>query len=409
MAGTSWLSGPVRVALIATLLVTVAACSPTRRSEPAVAAPPPTPAPVPEVVTAPTPAPPVVRTDRLGRALDPSIRQVGLLVPLTGPGAEIGPALRNAAELALFDLGFANVQLMVRDTGGNAAGAAAAAQSAIDDGADLLLGPLFAGNVAAARPVAQSNGINLVSFSTDVTAAGGNAFVMGILPSEQVRRVVQYAAGQGSRSFAVIAPADAYGQTVIQAMRDSVRGVGGTLSQVVTFDPQASDYSAQVETMVAGGGFDTVMIPTSGLALRQIAPLFLFYGMRDVRLIGTGLWDTADIGREQSLRGGWFANPDPALRVNFEARYAQVYGSAPPRLATLSYDAVALAAALGQITDTYDRGILTDPNGFAGVDGIFRFRQDGQVQRGLAVLEVTADGPVVLDPAPQGFAAGAGS
>ncbi|MEX2249797.1 MAG: penicillin-binding protein activator, partial [Parvibaculum sp.] len=46
---------------------------------------------------------------------------------------------------------------------------------------------------------------------------------------------------------------------------------------------------------------------------------------------------------------------------------------------------------------------LTDPDGFAGVDGIFRFMADGRTERGLAVMEVRPGGAVVVDPAPTSF------
>jgi len=124
-----------------------------------------------------------------------------------------------------------------------------------------------------------------------------------------------------------------------------------------------------------------------------------------MRLIGTGLWDDESLARNPALYGGWFAAPDPALRRDFDRRYLENYGSAPPRLATLAYDATALAAVLSRGTqdNPYSRQRLTNPRGFAGIDGVFRLRPDGLNDRGLAVLEVQSGRARVIDAAPTAF------
>ena len=124
-----------------------------------------------------------------------------------------------------------------------------------------------------------------------------------------------------------------------------------------------------------------------------------------MRLLGSGLWDVPDIGNEPALDGGWFAASPPDARRDFERRYRATYGRDPPRLASLGYDAAALAAALahGQGGPPFSREAILNPKGFTGVDGLFRFTPDGLVQRGLAVLEVEPEGNVVVSPAPQSF------
>ncbi|HET8728874.1 MAG TPA: penicillin-binding protein activator [Alphaproteobacteria bacterium] len=346
------------------------------------------------------------QTDRFGRPVADDVIRVGLLLPLSGRGSDIGPAMRNAAEMALFDAGVENFELLPRDTGGTAEGAAAAAQSALVDGARLIIGPLFADDVPAVRSVAESAGVNVISFTSDRTMAGGNVLVMGFLPSSQVERVVDYAVQRGMTRYAVLAPETAYGRIVADALQGATRERGAQLTGVQFFDPNAPDYSEAVRAIASGGAsYDAIMLPEGGLRLRAIAPLLPFYELQDVQVLGTGLWDEPDIGREPALVGGWFASPQPELRADFERRYQENFGAAPPRLATLAYDAVALAAVLARspFGSTYDWPVLTDPSGFIGLDGVFRFEPTGEVQRGLAVLEVTPQGPVVVDPAPQTF------
>jgi len=138
-----------------------------------------------------------------------------------------------------------------------------------------------------------------------------------------------------------------------------------------------------------------------------VAPVLAVRGMdpRQVKYLGTGLWDVQNIWREGALLGAWYAAPPPEARGDFEKRFNDAYGKRPPRLATLAYDAVALVGALSSNPNgpDFSSNAITNPNGFAGLDGIFRFTPDGQAQRGLAVLEITRDGIKTVSPAPTSF------
>jgi ABC-type branched-subunit amino acid transport system substrate-binding protein len=127
-----------------------------------------------------------------------------------------------------------------------------------------------------------------------------------------------------------------------------------------------------------------------------------------VKLLGTGLWDDPGTSKEALLVGGWFAAPDPEADAAFVAKYRSAFGGSPyqSQLAGLAYDAISLVALLGsgEPYHRFTRAALTDPNGFAGVDGIFRLNMDGTAERGLAVLAVAPNGKFdVIDPAPKTF------
>ncbi len=371
--------------------------------------------------------------------------KVGLLLPLSGQGAALGNALLNAAQLALFDIAGDHFALLPRDTGGTPDGAARATRSALDAGARLILGPFFSGEVTAAAPIARAAGVSVVAFSTDEHAAGQGVFLMGFLPRSQVRRVVSYAHEQGLSRFAAIVPDTPYGDAISALLRDAVSDAGGDIDQIATYDPGAGDaaqvvrqlgnyesrhaaYLAQKKVLekkddevskqalqrleadegVGGVGFDAIMLPEGGERLLALAPLLPYYDIDParVRLLGTGLWDDRHLATEPALVGGWYAAPEPAARATFEQHYAALYGAKPPRIATLGYDATALALALDHAQGGPDFSIhaLTSDEGFSGLDGIFRFRPDGLNERGLAVLEVQRDAPKVVSPAPTSFA-----
>lgn len=357
--------------------------------------------------------------------------KIALLVPLSGPNAELGQAILNAAQLALFEAGGEQLTLVPRDTGGTSQGAATAARAAIGEGVRLLLGPLLATEVEAVKPLARDAHLNVIAFSTVTDLAGGNTFLMGFLPRQEVVREVGYARERGLARFAALVPDSAYGHLVADALRAVVPATGAAVATVAFYDPRAGDSAAAVQRLLPAGGappaappadpaatatapspppappFDALLLPEGGAQLRQLAHGLVAAGLdtRAVRLLGSGLWDVPDIGNEPALAGGWFAASPPDARRDFERRYRATYGRDPPRLASLGYDAAALAAALahGSAGPPFSRDAILNPNGFTGVDGLFRFTPQGLVQRGLAVLEVGPHGDTVVSPAPQSF------
>jgi ABC-type branched-subunit amino acid transport system substrate-binding protein len=351
--------------------------------------------------------------------------KVALLVPLSGANAELGQAILDAAQLALFEGGGDRLTLVPRDTGGNAGGAASAARGVVGEGVRLILGPLLAPEVEAVKPIARDAHLNVIAFSTVTNLAGGNVFLMGFLPRQEVVRVVGYARQQGLSRFAALAPNSAYGHLMANALQDIAVASGGQVTKVEFYDSRGGDISPAIQRLVPGGAlsgsaasttpasagsaplsFDALLLPEGGTRLKQVArQVRSAAGEPRPQLLGSGLWDVPDIGSEPALIGGWFASSPPEARQDFEQRYRSTYGRNPPRLASLGYDAAALAAVLarGQSGEPFSQQAILNPSGFTGVDGLFRFAPTGLVQRGLAVFAVEPQGNVMISPAPQSF------
>ena len=370
--------------------------------------PPPLPSP-PAGIAAPAPAPAASRPAK-----------VALLAPLSGANAELGRAILDAAQLALFEVPGERLILVPRDTAGTADGAAKAARAVIDDGAKLILGPLLATEVQAVKPLARDAHLNIIAFSTVTELAGGNTFLMGFLPRQEVVREVGYARDRGFVRFAALAPNSPYGRLMADALREFASASGATVTRVEFYDPRADDTAPAVQRLLPGASPSTapapaaagapplaaLLLPEGGERLRQIARQIreASPGGKPLQLLGSGLWDVPDLGSEPALVGGWFAASPPELRRSFAERFQATYGRAPPRLASLGYDAAALAAVLAQDEgEPFSQQAILRPNGFTGVDGLFRFTPGGLVQRGLAVLEVEPGGDVVVSPAPRSF------
>lgn len=357
----------------------------------------------------PAPVPPVQRLANASPAIVPGKAKVAILVPLTGKNAALGQAMLNAAQQAVFDVASENFELIPRDTGNNEASAATAARDAVASGAQLLIGPVFAFDVPSVAAVARNNNTNILTLSSDVSLASPGVFVIGFAPAPQVDRVISYASTHGLHHFAALIPANAYGALVGRAFQEAVARHGGTVVDYQTYDPARHDSNNALQILARHRDqIDALFLPEGGDELLQISNQGLAAGFngRLVHVLGTGLWDVPDLAAHNSfLVGGWYAASDPTARRKFISAYVSAYGQEPPRLVTLAYDATALAASLAKHGSSFNVHDLTNPNGFAGLDGIFRLTPQGLTERGLAINEVTSEGARVVDLSPTSFTA----
>ena len=353
--------------------------------------------------------------------------KVALLLPLSGKYEAIGTAMRKAAEMAVFEAGGRNFQLVPLDTRGTPEGAVEAMDRAVSQQVDLVLGPLFSANVRAIRDRAVQANLKVIAFSNDVSVAGDPIYLISFVPKPQVERIIGYAAQQGRRRIAILAPRGAYGDLVIQYAREVAEKYNATITRVGRYGTDPKELSGEVRTFagVTAVGrkgavarsnpldFDAILIPDGGQRLRLVSSLLAYYEVDPdkIQFLGTGRWDSASSRAEPTLKGGWFAAPPPDLRERFVAKYRNTNNARPPRLASLAYDAVALAATLARANKSeegpaYTAEAITSQSGFLGIDGIFRFTTDGTAERGLAVIEVTPEEFRVISSAPNTFAKG---
>ena len=126
-------------------------------------------------------------------------------------------------------------------------------------------------------------------------------------------------------------------------------------------------------------------------------------------MLGTGLWDNPVTSSTPIALGGLYAGVSPQLVQNFDDRYKGVYSTRPSRLASLAYDALSLSIILarGEPGQKFTAQAITNPEGFQGVNGIFRFRSNGLIERGLSILQVTSSGVDIVAPAPARFSGSA--
>lgn len=348
-----------------------------------------------------------------------------MLLPLTGPQAPLGQAMLNAGIMGLFDEAPSGVEFAPRDTGGTPSGAAAAARAAIAEGARILVGPLTSAEAAAVLPVARAAGVPVLAFTNDVQRAGENAWVLGVTPQQQVRRVVAAAAAEGARRFALAAPENEFGRVLASALRGATADLGLPNPIIVLHPSNADPGMAAGGVRSAAAQADALLLGESGERARRFAAAYAAEGQTTQvapsrgaapaspwaapsaapeapagpRLLGTMLWlNDAGLRGEPALAGAWFPGPDGAARSRFEARYREAYRETPPRVAAAAYDAAALAAAA--LRSGTPLGALTSVTSFPGADGPVRLLPDGQTLRGLAIYAISPSGePQQVEPA----------
>lgn len=334
---------------------------------------------------------------------------VALILPLTGPGqgASAARALRNAAELSMAEFQGGDLTILVKDDRGTAEGAREAAGEALAEGAQLILGPLFAPAVAAAGQAARGAGKPVIAFSTDSSVASRGVYLLSFLPQPEVDRVLDHAAKSGRRSVAALIPETAYGHVVEAQFQEAATRRGLRIAAVERYPAGQAGPAVQRLAGVIGGEApqaDALFLPDSGEGLAAVASALEGAGFDPARVkpLGTGVWADPRTRGLAALQGGWYAAPDTAGYAAFSGRYRAKFGSDPIRIATLSYDAVSLAASLARKgTTTFTESVIENPAGFSGSDGPFRFKSDGTSDRSLAILELRSSGPSVVSPAPR--------
>ncbi|MCW4462866.1 penicillin-binding protein activator [Sphingomonas sp. BT-65] len=357
----------------------------------------------PPAPTRPEPAPvrPAPGPVRPGLPEEDTARhRVALLVPLSGTNAGVGRSLSNATQLAILDTKAEDVRITTYDT---ATGAAAAAQRALADGNKLILGPLLAEDARAVAPIARRGGVPVISFSNDTSVAGNGTYLMGYAPAQSIERVVDHARRSGVTEFAGLMPTGLYGERASTAFLRAVEGAGGKVTSLETYNRGAVN---QAIARLARSPFQAVLIADSASGAVAAVP-----GIRraspSARVLGTELWNSdSAVGGITALNGAWFASVSDTYYRQYAAKYRARFGAAPYRLSTLGYDSVLLTVRIARDWrpgDAFPADRLSDRDGFAGLDGAFRFGRDGIADRALEVQEIRGGTTVTVSPAPQGF------
>ncbi|MBN8903478.1 MAG: penicillin-binding protein activator [Rhodospirillales bacterium] len=361
--------------------------------------------------------------------------RVAILLPLSGPRADIGQAMLQAAQLALPAPD--SPPLSVKDTRGTPEGAAAAAQQAMAEGVGIILGPLTSAETAAVAPIARNAGVPVLAFTNDPSQAQPGVWTLGITPGQQIRRLLAATQAQGKTQFAALLPDTEFGRAMGDALTRATTAAGLPAPDIRTHAKGMAAINAATRDLsgyanrrgpidakikaaralntpegrreaqelarssIPPAPFNALLLADTGEELAEVAALLPYYDIDRgaVQVIGPAIWASPASG-SGAMTGAWYAAPDPAARSGLEQGYAAKFNTQPSPLADLAFDAASIARVVaGQ--GGYSIGALSQPAGFLGVDGWIGLLPDGQVRRGLAVFRVERGGPTMIEPAPQ--------
>lgn len=320
-------------------------------------------------------------------ATNSTAAKFGILLPLTGPNATLGQSMLQAAQLTLFDQGATALELIPFDTKGTFIGGRQAAEQALEQDVDLIIGPIFSDAVKGTKEVTVPNNVKIIAFSNNSTLADRVTFLMGFMPSNQTNQIADYAIKKNLKRFAIIAPQNQYGELVAKNFEYRVKENGGLIVNKISYLPNDPAIQSKISTLLPES-IDAVFIPSSGADLERISQSLTAAGLTTskVKRLGTALWDNSQTVQNKTLENGWFANAATSERDSFERQYEVTYGSKPMALNSLAYDATALATVMA--AHNYSYTSFVDPNGFSGIDGVFRFSDQGIIERQLAIHEI---------------------
>ena len=354
---------------------------------------------------------PGVGTENIpGKTIGNGSVKVALILPLSGSASTAGQSMLKAAELAHKNISKAGITILVKDDASSPSQAKAAASAALAEGAEIILGPLTANQTQSVAEVSRSAGKPVISFSTDTTVASPGVYLMGFLPQAETEQIISYAAAQGKKSIAALIPQSAYGNVVEAALLETASRKGIRIALVERYaEGQAFTAAKKIVPLVTGDNpeADALFLPDSGTGMNTVNTALQSAGFNaaKVKLLGTGVWARSGIFSLSMFQGAWFTAPDTSGYHAFVNQYRSQYGNDPVRVASQTYDAVSLVAALvrTQGAQRFSESVLTNSAGFAGADGVFRFRSNGTNDRALAIFEVQSGSSRIIRAAPKSF------
>ncbi|MBQ7659740.1 MAG: penicillin-binding protein activator [Alphaproteobacteria bacterium] len=332
--------------------------------------------------------------------------EVAMLLPLSGKSASYGKGMQNAAMMALEDANNHKLSVRFYDTKSSSEGAQNALSEALKNNAKLILGPLTSDEVMAVSSLARTRRIPVISFSTAPYVLGDGVYTLGLLPDEQIRRIISYAAQNGRLKIALVLPDTPAGLNIAKSALDAASENNISITKIGFYEPSTLEFSQLVQDMIKNPDFDSILIAETGNRLKAIASTFGYFDVAypDVLFLGTSVWENTSLSKETTLFKGLYPAISRVHNDYFTKKYTELFGEHPNNLYSLAYDGIALASALSFNKDGYLHEHITNPDGYIGINGAFRLFANGTNEHALDVVEVGAKGGKTVSTAPKKFA-----
>lgn len=330
---------------------------------------------------------------RSGETLGKGPVKVAMLLPLSagGTAGDRGRKMRDAAALAMADMGDNLLTLTVADTGGDEGRARTLTTSALASGAKLVIGPSEPG---AVRQLAAISGTNrpLVLALADNYAGAPGVYSVRLNEADSAAAGAAAIAAKGARKFVLFTAEGEAGKTIEKRVANSLSIYGATLAVAVPFGPSTGGSEKAVNDMTALVSDPQAIVIASGSA--NPAPLVAALKAKgllgkNITLVGSNRWLEHGID-EPTMQGAYIATLDSAEIGPIADRFRKTYNYEPDVNVAYGYDTVALAAGIASALGPkgFTKKVIESPTGFRGSTGIFRFRDDGAGERAMPFFRI---------------------
>jgi ABC-type branched-subunit amino acid transport system substrate-binding protein len=319
--------------------------------------------------------------------------KVALIIPISGNDAKVGKNIFDAAQQALFDLKANNMQVIPIDS---SQPTALALKQLEEEKPEIILGPVFAKDVEKFYPYAHKHNLCMISFSNDRNLANRECLmIMGVMPEAALNKIIEFANSRGFSDIRTLLPQNNYGQTIGKHLSHTKNYYYWSQDSIV----KKSDIANAIDKP---GNNTALVISEGGKALANIAAE-VQEKQGAIKLLGGNLWEDEKAFSNPALKGAWFASLPNEKKQIFELKFAKNFGYKPLKIASLGYDSIALVSALINSKADFSKAALTDPTGFMGITGAFRFKSDGSNERLLSVYEINNNVAVEIAKAATNF------
>ena len=364
--------------------------------------------------------------EEFGVEVEKERTKTAILLPLTGESAQLGNSFRNAILMAQLDRDTDEAtEVVFFDSKGTAMGARESYLEAKKADADVILGPVFSTEVSEISSMNPS--IPVISFTSDSSVLKEGIYSMALLLDQQVQHIVSFACQNGQEKIALLGPKNKTGSIVVQSFEKAIQScpnmrishismyedknpdLTGAVSKIAPplIDLKKNDLTEEEKELALHPTaerieFDALFVFEQGVRLQQLVSLLGYYDVTPNLVPFYGL-ATLRAQHNRDLIGAYFADL-PQERLNlYKQNYQDAFSEKPIMVSALGYDGISLISYLSKKDALNERGLLSE-DGFFGINGRFKFNEDGTNARLLEMYQIRGKNRIVkVSPALQSF------
>ena len=315
--------------------------------------------------------------------------KVTMLLPLSAPGPKgaQGRKMKDAAQLAMNDLGNKVLTLTIEDTRGDDARSKELALKALSS--RVVIGPT---ELSVARHLAQVSGKlpPVLTLAENFDGAPG-IYSVPLNEADSAAAGAAAIAAKGARKFVLLVPRGPDASVLEKRVANSLSVYGASLAVTTPYDAGESGATVVSNVKAVVEAPEAIILATGNDNPAFIAGALKSEGLlkKGVALIGTNRWLEHPTD-DQALQGAYIATLDAKETGPIAERFESMFNYPADNSVAYAYDTVALTAGIANALgpDGLQKSAFENPAGFRGSTGVFRFRPDGGSERSMPFYRI---------------------